>query len=270
MLGNRDEQVVSPQAPGAGRIRDLMFPDPIGAGANPAISLRGRTYGGGVLNGSFNNFGGASRSWFYFNGMDSVTFNAGGGAAGTGGSLSFLNVANVMIRTTRPANWLADDDWNVHRIVWIAAMSQLPTSNNDVGLQLVNSATLTDGILKTNAPGLGFQYNQAGTFTFITNTGAGAVQTVLATNGVGGYQQADFHQYELRIFSALPQADAFVKVLIDSAVVSTVSWAGGTLPVPAGAACGFFPTIFNNATGGGAVATHFLGLQAAPTELATF
>jgi hypothetical protein len=269
-MGGRLESVTSPLPPGSGRIRDLVYPDYNTAGAAvTSAGMRARITGAPLL-GQINNLGSLVTTQFLaFQGVECTTQN-NTGAAGAGGSISFLNIANVHIRTTKPANWPLDDDWNVHRIVWIASMSQLPTSNNDTGLQLVNSAVQSAGIIRTPALGFGWQYTNAG-LSFIANNGGGPVQTVLATNGVGGYQSSDFHSMEMRIFQAMPTADAFLKLVLDDVVIATISWAGGTLPAPAGAAAlAFFPTIWNNSTGGGAVCTHYLGVQSAPTELATF
>jgi hypothetical protein len=264
----RAEQVSSPPAPGAGRIRDVNFPDYDTAGAGASnVGLRPRDAGTGVLLGQSNNLGGLSTTNnLYFQGIDGGTENAGGGAPGTGGSLSWFNIVNVRVRTVAPPFWPIDDDWNVHRVVWIAAMSIQPTSLNDVGLQFVTSNTQTDGILRTPQNGFGIQYNLTGV-SFMANNGGGAVQTQLATNGVAGFLSSDYHSFDIRLLSALPNQHARLKVFMDDTLVVSRDWTDGTLPVPVGAITGFFPALWNNATGGGGMVTRLLSFQAAPTEL---
>lgn len=263
----RVESVTSASPPGAGRIRDLNYPDYTTAGAGAvAAGLRCRITGA-RLNGQTNNLGSLSTAAFlFFQGVDCTTQN-NTGIAGAGGSISFLNVANINLRTVKPAFWPLDDDWNVHRIVWIAAMSQVPTSLDDTGLQFINSATSTQGIRRTPQLGFGLQFTNTG-LSLRTNNGGGSVDTVLATNGVGGYQQSDFHSYDIRLLSALPTQEALFKLYIDDVLATTISWAGGTiLPTPAAAFPVFFPAIWNNSTGGGAVCTKLLSFQASTNEL---
>jgi hypothetical protein len=267
----RGDSALSAYAPGSARIRDICFPDfnTAGAGATTG-ALRCRITGAQIVGATITNLGSlVTTQNVFFQGVDCQTIN-NTGAAGAGGSVSWLNICNVApLRTTKPANWPLDDDWNVHRVVWVASMSQTPTSTNDTGLQLINSNTASEGIIRTPRAGLGLQFSTTG-LSFLANNGGGPVQTVLATNGVGGYNAQDWHAYELRIFNALPTSDAFIKVVIDNVIVATISWAGGTLPVPSAAAVAFFPALWNNSTGGGAVCTHYLGFQAAQSELALF
>jgi hypothetical protein len=268
----RFESIASPIPPGAGRIRDLNFPDYTTAGAGSLPNLRCRITGasfGGVQN----NFTGLTTSWVFFQGLDAyqLVSSAGGG---TGGSFSWLNNVNVNVRTSAVNHWPLDDDWNVHRMVWIACINGAITTDNDMGPQLLSSSTQTQGILRTPQNGLGFRFATGGKFNFIArNVANGLSEVTLATDGVGGYHVTDWHSYDLRLFSALPNQPPFLKILIDDVLVQTITWAGGTLPAngESGAGiCGFFPTLICNSANTAGMFTKLLSFQAAPTEAATF
>jgi hypothetical protein len=165
--------------------------------------------------------------------------------------------------------WPLDDDWNVHRIVWIGAGAVSTGGTNDYGFQLINSNTSGAGIARTPAPGFGLQFTTTG-LAFRTNNGGGVVDTPLLTDGVGGYHTLDLNAYDIRIFQALPTQDAFLKILVNGVNVLTTSWPGNAnLPVPAGGNAAFFPALWVNTAAQGMV-TKYLGFYAAPTEAFTF
>lgn len=263
----RLESVTSSPPPGAGRIRDLNFPDPTASGAGAlTVALRCRITGAQIFGGS-NNLGSlVTTTNLFFQGVDCTTMN-NTGAAGAGGNIHFLNACNIAIRTVRPTYWPLDDDWNVHRIVWIAATSSVPTSANDYGLQFINSATSTDGISKTPQLGFGVQFTATGV-SLRTNNGGGSTDTVLKTNGVGGFQSTDFHSYDIRILQAMPTTEATLKIIIDDVLAFTTTWAAGSiLPTPQATLPVFFPALWDNASGPGAICTKLLSFQASTSEL---
>ena len=272
----RSESVVSPFAPGSGRVRDINWPDQNTAGAAANIQLRPRI-AGPAFGGQTNNFGGsfAQTGWFFSNGSaDCSNLNAGA-AGGSGGSISWLNACNLHIRTTKPAFWPLDDDWNVHRVVFVCALAGAVSTDNDHGFELINSNAAAEGILRTPRLGFGIRFAVGGTngkVNFITRNGGVTTETTLATDGVAGFNIQNFHSYELRIFQAMPTTDAFVKILIDSVVALTVSWAGGTLPVPGSesgnANVSFFPTAIANSSNTSGLRIRGISFQAAPNELA--
>lgn len=277
----RRESVISASPPGAGRFNDWYFPDwtVVGAAASNGQS-RARatgsitTGGGGPQN--LGNYV-TSQSLFY-QGVCATTSN-NTGAGGTGGTMSFFNACNIPIRTgvagVLPANsyWPPDDDNNVIRVVHIGCVAALTAlTNDDYGLQLICANSASAGIKRTPALGFGFQFTATG-LALRTNNGGGFVDTTLLTNGVGGYQSTDYHSMEFRIFNALPTVPAFLKVLVDDVLITTVQWSSGVLPAPTGqTAVTFFPSLWINAsaTPNSALVTHFLGIQNAPTELMTF
>lgn len=260
----RGDLVTSPSPPGAGRIRDLNFPDYTIAGAGATTQIRCRNTGA-FLSGQ--STGGISQSgMLFFQGMDVSTLNNTGGGAGLGGSLSWLNVCNINVRTIRPAFWPLDDDWNVHRVVFIGCISVVPTSNNDTGLQFINSNTVNQGMQRTPQVGFGIQFSQTGV-AMRTNNGGGVVDTVLKTNGVGGWDSTKLHAYDLRIISALSTADAVLKIIIDDVLVRTEPWTGALLPTPQANFPSFYPCLWNDSTGGGAICTKNLSFQASINEL---
>lgn len=262
--------VASPTPLGAGRIRDLTFQDPNTAGAGATTGqLRVRGDGVAALNGTVVSLGGTTTAWTYFtagtggSGADCMSVN-NGGAAGAGVCVHWLNVCNINIRTSRPVFWPLDDDWNVHRVVWIAAAG-LPSTNNDTGVQLLNSNVSGAGIQRTPVPGFGMQFTTTG-FALRTNNGGGVIDTPLATQGVGGYDILQLHSYDMRIGQALPNQDAFLKILLDGVLVHSSTWANNpNLPVPSAGNVGFFPALWCNSAAQGIV-TKYLGFQAAPTE----
>lgn len=268
----RSEQITSPTPPGAGRIRDLNWPDYTTAGTNSQPTLRCRTSGasfGGVLT----NFGaGASTIWNFANGMDaySITSQAGGG---TGCCYSWFNNVNVNVRTSPLTYWPPDDDWNVHRIVWIAAINGPITTDNDMGPEFNSGNASTAGIVKDNSVGFGWRFATGGKANFITrSTALGTTEITVGQNGVGGFQCTDFHSYELRIFSALPNVPAFLKLIVDDVLVQTIPWSSGKLPAngeQAANICGFYPVLFCNSANTTSLITKLLSFQAAPSELAT-
>lgn len=268
----RGENVTSAPPPGAGRVRDLNWPDHTTAGTalNGLLNLRCRITGaatGGVLN----TFTTITGGWNFFQGMDVVQL-VGGAAGGQGGSISWQNNTNIQIRTSNVANWPLDDDWNVHRIVWISCINGAVATDNDMGLELLSTNVGANGILKTPCPGLGFRYATGGKFNFISRTFAGGLtERTLATDGVGGYHVTDFHSVDLRLFSALPNQPAFAKVLLDDQLVLTLPWATSNLPVNGEGAStfpGFFPTILCNASNAAGMFTRLISFQAGPTESA--
>lgn len=262
----RGESFASPIPSGAGRVRDLFVPDTtvVGAGTYSG-AIRARATGDVFFGAGMQNLGNLISSGnLFYQGVNCTTMN-NVGAAGVGGCLSLLNAMNVMVRTTRPAFWPLDDDYNVHRIVWIAAGFPPLADTADYGLQLINSNVAAAGIIRTPALGFGFQWTVAG-LAFIANNGGGPVLTPLLTDGVGGFVRNDWHSLEFRILQAMPTQDALLKIIVDDVLLSTISWAGGTLPVPVGPAVGFFPSLWMNAANQ-ALVTHFLGVQSAPSEL---
>lgn len=268
--------MVSPLAPGAGRIRDLNWPDHNIGGAGAAVQLRPRNYGP-ANGGQTNNFGGsfAQTGWFYSNNSGDCSNINAGAAGGSGGSISWLNNVNLHIRTTKPAFWPLDDDWNVHRVMFICALAGAVSTDNDHGLELINSNVAAAGILRTPEIGFGIRFAVGGTngkVNFITRNAGVTTETTLATDGVAGFNIQNFHAYELRIFQAMPTTDAFVKILIDSVQVLSVSWAGGTLPIPGStsgnANTSFFPTAIANSSNTSGLRIRGISFQAAPTELA--
>ena len=267
----RSESVIGPTPRGAGRIRDINWPDYDSAGgASGNTNLRTRVSGTGPQAGQFNNLGTLlTVNQTFFQGLDIATVNDGG-VVGTGGSISWRNVCNIHVRTTQPAvYWPQDDDWNVYRVVWIGMVNPLPgTNGQDSGLQFINSNTSSDGIQRTPQLGFGIQFTTTGT-SFIANNGGGAVLTTIGTDGVGGWLSINYHSYDFRLISAFPGQPARLKLYVDNVLKINRSWEDGTLPVPAGATCGFWPALWNN-TGGGVnagVCTRLLSFQAAPTEL---
>lgn len=273
----RAETVSSPPPPGAGRFNDLSYPDVtvVGAAAQTP-NLRARATGSIITGGTLQNLGGLVTSTsLYYQGVMSATMN-NTGLAGAGGCISWLNVANIPIRTSLPAGafWPLDDDNNVFRIVWISCIAALTgITNDDYGLQLINANSASAGIKRTPANGIGFQFTGTG-ISLRTNNGGGFVDTVLATNGVGGYSNQDYHSYEFRILNALPTQPATLKIVIDDIVLLTIPFVGGTpsLPLVTGStAVTFFPALWINspAVPNSAMVTHFLGIQNAPTELNT-
>lgn len=272
-MPGRLESIASPAPPGAARIRDLNFPDYTTAGTGAAIpGLRCRITGTS-LNGVENNYTGAfNKQWLFAQGADAYQMFSGG-AGGTGGSFSWFNTCNIQVRTSPLNHWALDDDWNVHRIVWIACINGAITSDNDMGVELLSTNTTNNAILKTPCPGFGFRFATGGKFNFITRTfGGGTTETTLATNGVGGYQQTDWHSYELRLFSALPNQPAFLKIVIDDAIVAALPWATSNLPANgegSPAFPGFYPILVCNSANTAGMFTKLLSFQAGPTEAAT-
>ena len=274
---SRQDSVISASPPGAARIRDLNWPDYTSAGLAVNNGLRCRITGASIA-GQTNTFTSVNPGWVYDSGgtpTNADTYaTSGGPAGGDGGSFSWQNVANINLRTSPVNSWPLDDDWNVHRIVWIVSCLGTVTTDNDMGVELIASATSTQGILRTPQNGFGFRFATGGKFNFITrNVANGLSEITLATNGVGGYSIANLNSYELRLFSALPNQPAFLKILINDVLVRTIQWAGGTLPAngESGAAiCGFFPMIIFNSANTAGLRTKFLGFSAGPTESSTF
>lgn len=266
----RLESLISPIPPGAGRIRDLNWPDYTTSGVGSSPSLRCRITGtsfGGVVN----NFATlANNGWVFFQGMDSYQL-VGGVAGGLGGSISWFNNCNVQVRTSPVNHWPLDDDWNVHRIVWVACINGAISTDNDMGIELLSTNVAVNGIMKTPCPGFGFRFATGAKFNFITRTNAGGQsETTLATDGVGGYHVTDFHAYEMRIFSALPNVPAFLKLLIDGNVVATLPWATSNLPANGEGSTafpGFYPTLICNSANTAGMFTNYLSFQASSTEL---
>lgn len=276
----RTDQVTSAPPPGAGRIRDLSWPDFTTAGTAPGAlnSLRCRITGANIP-GTLNNFTALTADWQFFQGADVVQLVSSAGS-GTGGSYSFLNTCNVNIRTTALPYWPTDDDWNVHRIMFVACVNGTVTTDDDAGVELLNAgAGAAAGILRAALPsnGFGLRFGTGGThgtMQFVTrNNASGVVNSVLATDGVGGFDITKLHAYEMRIFSALANQPPFVKLLVDSVLVATIPFSNARMPQngESGAAgCGFFPTVIMNTANTAGMFVRFCGFQAAPTELFTF
>lgn len=272
---SRVEAVSSPLPPGAGRIRDLNWPDYCTSGTNSQPPLRCRITGA-PFGGTLVNFGvGASTIWNFQDGVDCYHLTANAGA-GTGCCYTWFNNVNVSVRTTPVTYWPFDDDWNVHRLVWIAKLLGNVATSNDMGPQLNSGNTSTAGIIKDNALGFGFRYAPGGggngKINFISRSNAlGTTEVTLATDGVAGFNIALLHSYELRILSALPNQPPLIKVLLDDVLVQTIPWSGGTLPAngeQAATITGFYPVLFCNASNASTIATKYLSFQAGPTELA--
>lgn len=271
----RAEQLSSSIPPGAGRVRDLNWPDYTTAGVGVAPALRCRITGTS-FGGATNNFSGLTGlRWDFHQGADCYQMFSGAGG-GTGGSFSWLNNVNIQVRTSPVAQWPRDDDWNVHRVVWIGCISGAITSDNDMGVELLSTNLASNGILRTPCAGLGFRFATGGKLNFISrNTATGLSERTIAVGGVGGFLPTDFHSIDIRMFSALPNQPAFLRVLLDDANVLTIPWNDGTLPAngEAGAAFpGFFPVVICDSAQNGATTglfTKLLSIQAAPTELMT-
>jgi hypothetical protein len=264
--------------PGAARVRDLNWPDMTTAGAagnQPQLRCRitGASFGG--LKTVFTGF---QDNWNFLFGSDCFTLNSTNAAGGNGGSYSWLNSVNVQIRTAPLPYWPADDDWNVTRVVWIAALFGTVATNNDMGFELLSSSAAGQGIIRTPQNGFGFQWAPGGggngIVNFISRNVATGLTTVpLATDGVAGYVMRNYNSHELRIFSAMPNAPAFVKVILNGHVLATVPWSGGTLPAngESGAGiAGFYPTLIADSSNASVLCTKFLGIQAGPNESSCF
>lgn len=269
-MAGRGDAATSAPPPGAGRVRDLNWPDYTTAGVGITTALRCRITGTS-FGGQQNVFTAFNPGWVFDTTAADVMSSSGGPAGGDGGSISWLNNVNINIRTSPLPYWPPDDDWNVHRIVWIASLAGAVTTDNDMGVEILASSTPSAGILRTPANGFGFRYATGGKFNFITrNVANGLSEITLATNGVGGFNLANLHSYELRLFSALPNQPPFLKILIDDTLVQTIPWAGGTLPANGetqATTAGFFPIIIANSSNTAALRTKYLSFQAAPSEL---
>lgn len=277
---SRAESVTSPAPPGAGRIKDMNYPDYTTAGTSAAALLNMRCrITGAASGGTLTNFSVLTGpSWqFSVNSCDSIQMVAGA-AGGDGGSVSWLNQFNIHIRTsTGMPYWPLDDDWNVQRIVWVACINGSITTTNDMGLELLNQgAAAGGGIIRSPSNGFGFQYDVGGTNGTVKllarNNASGQTQTLLATDGVGGFDIHKLHAFEMRIFSAVPGFDPVMKVLIDDVLITTMPFAGGAQKLPANGesgatGCGFFPTLICNSKNTAGMFTKYLSFQASTTEL---
>lgn len=270
----RQEQIVSPVPPGAGRFRDWVWPDPAGLDANPTPFVGDRLgatlVGNAPLAISIGFGGGTTTSVNVVNGADCASINSTG-AAGAG--YRFDNSMLAHVKTSLNTVPFQTDDETCYRVICIMAMQNVPTPGTDYGYYLTTSGT-NGRVLADAAVGFGFQIQDGVVVNFVTRGGLGLVSTPITG---AGFDTTAFHAYELRITSASAVAQASLAILIDNVPVSTVpatitSWgAGSALPPSAvnGGRVGFRASLYNTSGVINALFVQKLRFLSAPTIDAT-
>lgn len=273
-MSARQEQVVSPTSPGAGRFRDMVWPDP-GNLDSPPTSFVGNRLGTSLVGtnpvAETMGFGGGTTTLgATIFGIDCAQI-VSTAAAGLG--YRFSNSMMMHIKTTVNAITPANDDEQCYRVFCNMAMQFAPTPGTDYGFEIVQGAG-TSRILQEALPGFGFVIQDGNVVNFIVRGGLGLVTTALTG---APFDTTQFHSYELRVTSATALVPAGLAVLIDNVAVTTLpaavtSWGGATaLPVSAlaGGRTGFRPAVYNVSAINNALFVQKIRFCSAPNMAAT-
>ena len=274
----RKDSIVSPFAAGSGRKRDLTFPDFSGQMSGAALAqCRDRT-GENALATTLTLGAAGSLNLGVVNGVPCCRMiNAG--LINQGPVLSVQSMTQVHPALTKGNLFLSGntDDTMVYRVYMIARVTATPGGvNPDVGLQLLNTINSSDGLLRSNKPGMGIQISTTGNCDLVIN-GQTSLQAISLQTAAQGYVNTDFNAYEFRILNATTTTDAVLKVLLNGNLKQAISWgAGSNLPIPsqvgppAGSVISGFLANVNQMAAGLELDVALLRVQSAPTEAALF
>jgi hypothetical protein len=272
----RTETLISPVPPGAGRFRDMVWPDPSGLDGSPSSFVGNRLgtslVGTNPIAVSIGYGGGTSLGVASINGIDCANLPSNAGAVGLG--LRFDSSMVAHIKTTLNALAFQVDDEQCFRVFCNMAMSSAPVPGTDYGWYMTTANT-NGRILGDVATGFGFLYVDANTVNFISRGPLGLVQQAVT---VAPFDTTQFHCYEMRITSATATTAAGLSVLIDNVPIvlpaSLSSWGGVSALPPSilfgGTRAGFRPGLYNTSGLLNALFVQKLRFLSAPTMAATF
>lgn len=263
----RTEVSLSPTEPGAGRMWDWTWPDPIWSTTVPALA---RNRQGVTLSPSQGAKGGAgSTIGGVVQGVDTIDFIAGP-SDNQGPYVTFASVMRAHFPMLK-GGFLptVTDDFLAWRFIATMAFSILPTTNRDFGLEIVCGTTeafptiLLDGIT-----GFGLIYTLDGAVSLLIKGPLG--QTITPVTNPATFNPILFHTYEFRMIGATDKVDAVLKVLIDNIPIITLSWGAGTSLPPSTltGGPGFWPVLVN-LSGGNGLAVRQIRCMASQTEAGT-
>jgi hypothetical protein len=262
--------------PGAGRFQDFYWPDPLNAHVGASGASRGRDasstagFGGVVL---IN--GGAASLTAVINGVPCQQLLST--APNLGSQRFFYPGFIMMLRTSRSLISQAVDDTMVYRfVVNMAGGGIAVAAGRDFGFELVrfNGAAVATRIAADAAPGIGLRLQDANVVQLLINGPNGTIVTNLTA---GPFDVTAFHTYDLRIFNATANTDAFLTLRIDgalqalSAINSNWGAIGTNLPPIAlnGSFAGFVPTLVTDSQNNNGFFVQQCHMICAPNELMT-
>lgn len=269
-----NETVVSPLPPGAGRIIDVMWPDPYDVTAQDPIRCRiGPTATADRTPTITGLGGGVAPSISVYKGVDAVVYNCT--AVPAGRKATFSGPGSLHIRTTKGyAPPTLDDDLGFMRILVTMSSAQTPGTLRDFGMQITQAAT--GCIYRDGASGFGFNIDVSGGNPILDFVVRGPNGLLHNTGGnLATVDTTKWHTYEIRIQSATANAEASMTPYVDGVPVTglaatTLSWATGTdLPpsVVTGSSIGFNVVFVSDGNAAAGLATPFAGvrIQVAPS-----
>lgn len=247
----RQEQIVSPTPPGAGRFRDWVWPDPGNLDGNPTPFVGDRI--GATLAGSSPvatsiGFGGGTTTLSAtVAGIDCAQLLS---TAGAGIGYRFDSSMMAHIKTSLNAIPFPCDDETCFRVIVNMALGLTPTPGTDYGYYLTTANT-NGRVLADAAVGFGFQIVDGNVVNFVTRGGLGLISIALTA---APFDTTAFHAYEMRVTSATAIAQASLAILIDNVPVASVpatvtGWGPGSALPPSvlfgGTRAGFRVGVYN-------------------------
>lgn len=225
-------------SPGAGRMVDFMWPDPLMTISTAAAVTQGRNRllntAIAVATGGFGG-GGATLGLSQAGSFGSCVVTIGAGAADGVGQLARFNTGTapgIFQQTARQGTASSDyGDMSAARVYANYALSAFGGGSAvaDCGLEITDGGGL---IQSQSSRGMGFGRSAQGVITARIQTVGGGASSILAVTGPGtgltGYNEALIHSYDVQFVSATANSDAFIQWLIDGKVVRKVSYGAGT------------------------------------------
>lgn len=272
----RQEAVVSPVSPGAGRFQDWMWPDPQAyGGINIGTGVRQRNGLGAAAVATTTALGGGTAPIAaVIAGVECAQIlSAAAGPAGV--AFRFVNAGLSHIKTSKSnINPIADDQ-ACKRFLINMAGGGIAIGAGDFGFQVTRNSAGAGRIVGDANDGFGLQIQNGNVINFIVRGPNGLIAPVALTGAP--FDTTAWHTYDFLIIDATSTNEASLSLKIDNVPVAlpalSASWAIGTNLPPAaltGGLVGFTPVVVSDSKNNNGFFVQQLRMITAPTSDALF